>query len=177
MTAKLISNIRKAALAAVPLALLAASVPANAQRPGQRNPIEQRSGVDQGVLAQQQRLRAAVSGGNQYESAGYGNSDVYRDSRYRDEDYNDRHYEGKHKHHKHGRYKARNENYKNGYYRHGRGNNTRYPNEYPSRGAARHPSSIGVPGFPNTNVPNGRAGKTLPGTSQQQQNNNRHRGN
>ncbi|MEO7101916.1 MAG: hypothetical protein ABI119_01140, partial [Gemmatimonadaceae bacterium] len=102
--------------------------------------------------------------------------------------------EGKHKHHKHGHYNAKNENYKNGYYRHGRGhddydndrdnnrsnnrdNNTRYPNQYPSRGAARYPSSIGVPGFPNVNVPNGRAGKTLPGTGQQQQNYNRHRGN
>lgn len=197
MTTKFISNVLKAtAVAAVPLAMLAASVPANAQRPTQRNPIEQRSGVDQGVLAQLQRLRGAVSGGNQYESVDYGNSDVYRDSRYRNENDNDGHYKRKHKHYKHGHYKARNENYKNGDYRqdgrhddhgydrgHDRDDNgrypNRYPNQYPSRGGVRYPSSPVIPGFPNPNVPNGRGGKTLPGTNQQQQqrNNNRHHDN
>ena len=196
MTAKLISNVLKAtAVAAVPLAMLAASVPVNAQRPSQRNPIVQRGNMGQGVLAQLQRVRAAVSGVHPYESVGYRNSGEYEDSRYRRENDNNGYYEGKNKHDKNGRYKAKNKHYKNGYYRHGRGHNDydrdrdrdrdndrgtigRYPTRYPSRGGVGYPSSSTISGFPNASVQSGRTGKTLPGTNQQQpRNNNRRRGN
>lgn len=171
MTAKFISTVLKSAsVIAVPLAMLAAAVPANAQRPGQRGHAERRSNVNQEVLARMERARAAVFGG---------------------------HYKYKDKNHKNDHYKAKNKNYKNGYYRNGRGSrdydndrrdndryehgrydNRSYPNGYPQRGTVRYPSSVVIPGFPTVNIPNGRTGKTLPGMNQQiQQNNNRHRGN
>ncbi len=190
MTAKFISSVLKAAsVAAVPLAMLAASVPANAQRPAQQ------------VLAQIQRASAAVLGVDPYGSFGYGNSRAYQDGRYGNENYDNE--QGRNENYKNGHHKNKNRNYKNGYYRHGRGNdgynnergdnnrgdndradngrrdNGRYSNRYPSRGGVRYPSSPVIPGFPNVNVPRGRAGKTLPGTYQQpqQRNNNRHRAN
>jgi len=180
MTAKFISTVlRAASVATVPLAMLVVSVPAGAQRPGQRGPIERN--VSQEVLAQMQRVRATVVGVDP-RAIGYGNPGVYQDWRYRNENYQDGHYKGKNKHYKNGHYKHKNKNYKNGYYRHGRGAmdhdndryNGRYPNGYPTRGAVRYPSSPVIPGFPTVNVPNGRSGKTLPGTNQQYQQNNTH---
>ena len=166
MTAKFISIVlRSASVVAVPLAMLAASVPANAQRPGQRGHAERRSDVNQEVLARMQRARAGVFSG---------------------------HYKYKDKNHKNGHYKYKNKNYKNGYYRNGLGSrdydndrydngrygNRNYPNGYPQRGTVRYPSSVVIPGFPTVNVPNGRTGKTLPGMNQQiQQDNGRHREN
>ena len=190
MTAKFISTVlRAASVATVPLAMLVVSTPASAQRPGQRSPIERN--VSQEVLAQMQRVRAVVIGVDPRESIGYGNSAAYQDWRYRNENYQDGHYKGKNKHYKNGHYKHKNKNYKNGYYRNGRGArdydndrddngrynndrypNSRYPNGYPTRGAVRYPSSPVIPGFPTVNVPNGRAGKTLPGTNQQYPQNN-----
>lgn len=171
MTAKFISNVLKAAsVAAVPLAMLAASVPAGAQRAGERNPIERRGNVDQEVLAQVQRVRAAVLGVNPRESIDYGNSGEYQDERYKNENY------------KNGHYKSKNKNYKNGYYRHGRGHddydrddNGRYPNRYPSRGSVRYPSSPVIPGFPNLDVLSGRAGRILYGTNQSDEQRGSHR--
>ena len=80
----------------------------------------------------------------------------------------------KKEHHKKVRHK--NKNYKNGYYRNGQYNNGRYGsgNGYPSRGAARYPSVPVIPGFPVPVTPNGRAGKVLPGTNGQYQQNNSH---
>lgn len=209
MTAKFISAVLKAAtVATVPLAMLVASVPASAQR------ASQRSNVDQDVLAQIQRLGAAVIGVNPYESLRYGNSGVYQDGRYQDGHYKNGHYKNAHyknghyknRHYKNGRdYNDRNDNGRdeddrgdNGRYNDGRYGNGQYGqygqypaqrpvydnrgaerkslpvpqrgNGYPSRGDARNQSRV-IPGFPSPNAPSGRAGKTLPGTSQRDQRN------
>lgn len=116
MTAKFISTVLKAAsVATVPLAMLVASAPASAQRAGQRG------NVDQDVLAQMQRLGAAVIGINPYASLGYGNSSVYQDGRYQDGYYKKGHY--KNARYKNGHYK--NGHYKNGHYKNDRDDNGR----------------------------------------------------
>ena len=201
MNAKFMSTVlRVASVATVPLAMLVASAPASAQRAGQRG------NVDRDVLAQMQRMGAAI-GIDPYTSLGYGNSGVYQDGRYKNGHYKNANY--KNGHYKNGHYKKghyKNRHYKNGHFKNGRddddrGDNRRYNdgrygqygqypapvygnrgavrkslpvpqrgNTYPSRGEARYPSRV-IPGFPNTNAPTGRVGKTLPGTNQQYQRN------
>lgn len=75
MTARFVSTVLKAAsVAAVPLAMLAASVPASAQGAGQRTLFEWRGNVDQEVRVQMQGGRTAVIGMGPRESIGYGNA-------------------------------------------------------------------------------------------------------
>jgi hypothetical protein len=182
MKAKFISTVvRAASVAAIPLAILVVAVPASAQHSGKHNPSERRGNGDQEAIAQMQRDRAGVIGVDPRESIGYGNSSERQDRRYQNENDENDHYKNKNR--KHGDYKSKNRNYKNGYYRHGGGHdeydnnrndnerdaNGRYPGRYPSRGAGQYPSSPVIPGFPSSSVPNGRGGKTLPGTNPQYQ--------
>lgn len=116
MTAKFMSTVFKvASVAAVPLAMLVASAPASAQRAGQRG------NVDPDLLAQMQRVGAAVIGINPYASLGYGNSGVYQDGRYKNGHYKNANY--KNGHYKDGHYK--NGHYKNRHYKNGRNDNDR----------------------------------------------------
>jgi hypothetical protein len=165
MTAKFISTVLKAAsVVTVPFAMLAVSVPAGAQHPGQRNHSEWR-----------------------FDNGRYNNG-RYDYDRHDKWHHKKEHHKNKNKNYKNGYY--RNGRYNNGRYGQypapvilqrpvygnrgvpGRVSGKALPapqrnNGYPSRGATRYPSAPVIPGFPTPITPNGRAGKALPGAGQQ----------
>jgi Ni/Co efflux regulator RcnB len=170
MTAKFISTVLKAAsVVAVPLAMLAVSTPAGAQRQGHRDNSEWH----------------------------------YNNGRFDNWRYNDGHHKKGHHKDKHKNKNYKNGYYRNGQYNNGRYGQYQAPvilqrpvygdrgvagrvsgkalpapqrnNGYPSRGATRYPSAPVIPGFPTPITPNGRTGKALPGTGQQNHEYNTHR--
>lgn len=182
MTAKFISTVLKvASVVTVPLAMLAASVPASAQRPAQRN-------------------NSAWHFNNGRYNNGHPKKGHHKNKHYKNGQYRNGRDNGR----DNGRYdndrdddRDNNGRYNNGQYGNGQYGNGQYGqqrpvygnrgvtgkslpapqrgNGYPSRGATRYPSTA-IPGFPNP-VAGNRSGKALPGTSQQnQQYNARHHG-
>jgi Ni/Co efflux regulator RcnB len=158
MTAKFISTMVKAAsVVAVPLAILAASTPAGAQRPGQRNHSEWH--YNNGRYDNWHHKKA------HHKKVHYKNKN-YKNGYYR----NGRYYDGRYSQHPAPVILQRPV-----YANRGVAGKTlpapQRSNRYP---AARYPSSPVIPGFPTPITPNGRAGKVLPGTNQQYQPNNTH---
>jgi len=187
MSAKFINTVLKvASVVTVPLAMLAASVPASAQRPGQRSHSAWHYNNGR---SNNGHLKKSHFKNKRYKNGQYRNG---RDNRGYD---NDRDNDRDNGHDNNGSYN--NGRYGNGQY----GQYPQYPqqvivqrpvygtrgvagkslpvsrrgNGYPSPSATRYPSTA-IPGFPNPIAQN-RSGKALPGTSQQnRQYDARHRG-
>jgi|SRR5665213_4081034 hypothetical protein len=192
MSAKFINTVLKvASVVTVPLAMLAASVPASAQRPGQRSHSawHYNNGRSNNGHLKKSDFKKSHFKNKRYKNGQYRNG---RDNRGYD---NDRDNDRDNGHDNNGSYN--NGRYGNGQY----GQYPQYPqqvivqrpvygtrgvagkslpvsrrgNGYPSSSATRYPSTA-IPGFPNPIAQN-RSGKALPGTSQQnRQYDARHRG-
>lgn len=174
MSAKFINTVLKmASVVTVPLAMLAASVPASAQRPGQRSHSawHYNNGRFNNGHPRKAHFKKAHFKNKHYKNGQYRNG---RDNRGYD---NDRDNDRDNGHNNNGSYN--NGRYGNGQY----GQYPQYPQQvivqrpvYGTRGVAGkslpvvrrgngYPSTA-IPGFPNPIAQN-RSGKALPGTSQQ----------
>src|SRR5665213_4465494 len=184
MSAKFINTVLKVASAVtVPLAMLAASVPASAQRPGQRG-------------------NSAWHFNNGRFNNGHPKKAHFKKSHFKNKHYKNGQYRNDRDNRGYDNDRDNNGSYNNGRYGNGQyGQYPQYPqqvivqrpvygtrgaagkslpvsrrgNGYPSPSATRYPSTA-IPGFPNPIAQN-RSGKALPGTSQQnRQYDARHRG-
>ncbi|HWG33438.1 MAG TPA: hypothetical protein VN650_04660 [Gemmatimonadaceae bacterium] len=177
MTAKFISTVlRAASVAAVPVVMLAVSVPAGAQRPDQHDHSEWQR--DNGHSKNAHYKNGHYKNKNRNYKNGYyrngrGDRDNNRDN---DRDDNGRYNDGRYGNGQYGQYPAGVIVQRPVYSSRGVEGKSlpaqQRGNGYPSRGETRYPSAPVIPGFPNPNVPNGRSGKVLPGANQQNQQNN-----